>query len=126
MLTIIHSCYILVCHSFVQILKRDRKSYIINISKDYSIVSQFTSFVAIEEREKDEKFDSSHGPSIMQLVEKEGVDKLSYMGWTIDQGRDPEKVHVCRELQGLLIQQPLLCTWASFLASIIHKGISTL
>ncbi|XP_064404134.1 protein mono-ADP-ribosyltransferase PARP4-like isoform X3 [Halichondria panicea] len=74
-----------------EILKRDRKSYIINISKDYSIVSQFTSFVAIEEREKDEKFDSSHGPSIMQLVEKEGVDKLSYMGWTIDQGRDPEK-----------------------------------
>jgi len=36
----------------VQIVKRDRKSYIINISKEYSIVSQFTSFVAIEEREK--------------------------------------------------------------------------
>ena len=35
-----------------QVLKRDRKSYIINISKEYSIVSQFTSFVAIEEREK--------------------------------------------------------------------------
>ena len=33
-------------------MKRDRKSYIINISKEYSIVSQFTSFVAIEEREK--------------------------------------------------------------------------
>ena len=35
-----------------QIIKRDRKSYIINISKGYSIVSQFTSFVAIEKREK--------------------------------------------------------------------------
>jgi len=35
-----------------EIVKRDRKSYIINISKEYSIVSQFTSFVAIEEREK--------------------------------------------------------------------------
>ena len=35
-----------------QIIKRDRKSYIINISKEYSIVSQFTSFVAIEKREK--------------------------------------------------------------------------
>lgn len=33
-------------------MKRDRKSFIINISKEYSIVSQFTSFVAIEEREK--------------------------------------------------------------------------
>ena len=36
----------------LQIVKRDRKSYIINVSKEYSIVSQFTSFVAIEEREK--------------------------------------------------------------------------
>ena len=33
-------------------MKRDRKAYIINISKEYSIVSQFTSFEAIEEREK--------------------------------------------------------------------------
>ena len=33
-------------------MKKERKSFIINISKDYSIVSQFTSFVAIEEREK--------------------------------------------------------------------------
>ena len=36
----------------LQIVKRDRKAYIINVSKEYSIVSQFTSFVAIEEREK--------------------------------------------------------------------------
>ena len=35
-----------------QIVKRDQKSFVINISKEYSIVSQFTSFVAIEEREK--------------------------------------------------------------------------
>ena len=39
-------------HVCVQIVKKERKSYIINISKEYSIVSQFTSFVAIEEREK--------------------------------------------------------------------------
>ena len=48
--------------------------------------------MAVEEREKDEKFDSSKGPSIAELVAKEGVDKLSYMGWTIDQGSNPEKV----------------------------------
>lgn len=36
----------------LQIVKRDQKSFVINISKEYSIVSQFTSFVAIEEREK--------------------------------------------------------------------------
>ena len=47
------SPFYLVCLlSLSQIVKRDRKSYIINISKEYSIVSQFTSFVAIEEREK--------------------------------------------------------------------------
>ena len=45
--------YILYCIIiYDQIIKRDRKSYIINISKEYSIVSQFTSFVAIEKREK--------------------------------------------------------------------------
>ena len=36
----------------VQIVKRDRKAFIINTSIEYSIVSQFTSFVAIEEREE--------------------------------------------------------------------------
>ena len=33
-------------------MKRDLKTFIINTSKNYSIVSQFTSFVAIEKREK--------------------------------------------------------------------------
>lgn len=33
-------------------MKRDLKTFIINTSKEYSIVSQFTSFVAIEKREK--------------------------------------------------------------------------
>ena len=46
-----YTCVIILT-TCVQIVKRDRKSYIINISKEYSIVSQFTSFVAIEEREK--------------------------------------------------------------------------
>ena len=47
----------------LQIVKRDRKSYIINISKEYSIVSQFTSFVAIEEREKVRSEDPVPNPS---------------------------------------------------------------
>ncbi|XP_065907785.1 protein mono-ADP-ribosyltransferase PARP4-like isoform X2 [Dysidea avara] len=74
-----------------EIIKRDRKSYIINVSKEYSIVSQFTSFVAIEKREKDEKFDQSKGPSIAELVDKENVDTLQYMGWEIDQSKDLSK-----------------------------------
>ena len=36
----------------LQVLKRERKDYIINTSKEYSIVSPFTSFVAIEVREE--------------------------------------------------------------------------
>ena len=41
---------------------------------------------------QDEKFDKVKGPSIDELVSRESVDKLSYMGWTVDQGKDPEKV----------------------------------
>ncbi|XP_065907778.1 protein mono-ADP-ribosyltransferase PARP4-like isoform X3 [Dysidea avara] len=74
-----------------EIIKRDRKSYIINISKEYSIVSQFTSFVAIEKREKDEKFEQSKGPSIAELVDKENVDTLQYIGWEVDQSKDLSK-----------------------------------
>ena len=72
-------------------------------------MSQFTSFVAIEKREKvwtnlpvtvlsfdtcwqDEKFDQSKGPSIAELVDKENVDTLQYMGWEIDQSKDLPKV----------------------------------
>ena len=103
-----------------QIIKRDRKAYIINISKEHSIVSQFTSFVAIEEREKvsmktttghknwgqtvddvrcffcyfkGEKFDQHTGPSIEDLVGKEQVDKLEYMDWMVDQASDPKQVN---------------------------------
>lgn len=61
--------------------KRDKKDYIITLSKEFSIVSQFTSFVAIEKREKDERFDEDNGPSILELVAAESVDILPYIGW---------------------------------------------
>ena len=35
-----------------QVEKRDRKEFIISISKEFSVTSKFTSFVAIEHREK--------------------------------------------------------------------------
>ncbi|KAL5457332.1 hypothetical protein EMCRGX_G034580 [Ephydatia muelleri] len=83
-----------------EIVKRERKNYIINTSREYSIVSQFTSFVAIERREKDETYDESRGPSIDQLVSQEDVDSLKYMGWEQDQVAvkekeeiSPEKIH---------------------------------
>ena len=35
-----------------QVEKRNRKEFIISISKEFSVTSKFTSFVAIEHREK--------------------------------------------------------------------------
>ncbi|XP_078078208.1 protein mono-ADP-ribosyltransferase PARP4 isoform X2 [Mustelus asterias] len=55
------------------------KSYIIELSKEYSIVTQFTSFVAVEERYKQE--DLFLHPSIQELAAKVSVDILSYMDW---------------------------------------------
>ncbi|CAH1248284.1 PARP4 [Branchiostoma lanceolatum] len=66
--------------------KMGLKPYIINLSKEYSIVTQFTSFVAVEKREKGEDLTTGDGPSIEELVGKESVDILSYMGWERDQG----------------------------------------
>ena len=41
-----------------------------------------------------ERFDRSRGPSISDLVAKEAVDKLTYMGWELDQAANPQKVHI--------------------------------
>ncbi|XP_070569266.1 protein mono-ADP-ribosyltransferase PARP4-like [Ptychodera flava] len=64
-----------------EVMKSEQKAYIINISKEYSIVTQFTSFVAIETREPAEKLLGPWGPSIEELVSKENVDSLPYMGF---------------------------------------------
>ena len=62
--------------------KMDMKSVVIDLSKTYSIVTQFTSFIAVEKRDENEKDLPKSGPSIAELVAKEGVDILDYMGWT--------------------------------------------
>lgn len=62
-------------------LKREMKGKIVELSLKHSIVTQFTSFVAIEKRESDEAFDVSKGPSIDELVSQENVDILDYMAY---------------------------------------------
>ncbi|XP_031548614.1 protein mono-ADP-ribosyltransferase PARP4-like isoform X2 [Actinia tenebrosa] len=74
-----------------EVVKRDSKDYIISISKEFSIVSQFTSFIAIEKREKEEKFDESLGPSIQDLVTDEAVDIIPYVSWEEDHPRMTDK-----------------------------------
>ncbi|XP_072433534.1 protein mono-ADP-ribosyltransferase PARP4 isoform X2 [Chiloscyllium punctatum] len=87
--------------------KSTLKSYIIELSKEYSILTQFTSFLAIEERELAAKEsvdilpymdwekqllmgasrkykqvkDLPPSPSIQELAAKESVDILPYMDW---------------------------------------------
>uniref|UniRef100_A0A4W3HLZ0 Poly(ADP-ribose) polymerase family member 4 n=1 Tax=Callorhinchus milii TaxID=7868 RepID=A0A4W3HLZ0_CALMI len=60
--------------------KSIQKSYIIELSKEYSIVTQFTSFVAIEERD-DQETEGVQGPSVQELAAKENVDILPYLDW---------------------------------------------
>ncbi|XP_035378628.1 protein mono-ADP-ribosyltransferase PARP4-like, partial [Electrophorus electricus] len=61
--------------------KAELKSYIIELSKEFSILSQFTSFVAIEERDPEQP--ESGFTSVPDLIsEGDGnVDILPYMGW---------------------------------------------
>uniref|UniRef100_A0A8C1E1X5 Poly [ADP-ribose] polymerase n=1 Tax=Cyprinus carpio carpio TaxID=630221 RepID=A0A8C1E1X5_CYPCA len=60
--------------------KAELKSYIIELSKEFSILSQFTSFVAIEEREQNE-LDTGF-TDIPKIISEEDVDILPYMDWT--------------------------------------------
>ncbi|XP_065826671.1 protein mono-ADP-ribosyltransferase PARP4-like isoform X4 [Oscarella lobularis] len=75
-----------------EIVKSTRKSYIINLSKEYSIVTQFTSFVAVEHRDENERFQKPSGPSIEELVSREDIDILPYMGWDEDEKTDASQL----------------------------------
>ncbi|XP_047670615.1 protein mono-ADP-ribosyltransferase PARP4 isoform X2 [Tachysurus fulvidraco] len=68
--------------------KAELKSYIIELSKEFSILSQFTSFVAVEERDK-EKPDSGF-TDVPKIIAEEDVDILPYMGWREHRQRSQE------------------------------------
>ncbi|XP_048197632.1 protein mono-ADP-ribosyltransferase PARP4 isoform X1 [Perognathus longimembris pacificus] len=60
--------------------KQTMKSLIIKLSKENSLITQFTSFVAVEKRDdKESPFPSS--PNISELIAKEDIDFLPYMTW---------------------------------------------
>ncbi|XP_075886999.1 protein mono-ADP-ribosyltransferase PARP4 [Nelusetta ayraudi] len=58
--------------------KAELKHFIIELSKEFSILSQFTSFVAIEERDSEEEGGVTDIP---QLIAEEDVDFLPYVSW---------------------------------------------
>ncbi|KAM6955132.1 protein mono-ADP-ribosyltransferase PARP4 [Lycodopsis pacificus] len=66
--------------------KAELKHFIIELSKEFSILSQFTSFVAIEER--DSKQTEEGVTDIPKLVSEEDVDFLPYISWVSPQQRD--------------------------------------
>ncbi|XP_063954630.1 protein mono-ADP-ribosyltransferase PARP4-like isoform X5 [Lytechinus pictus] len=84
--------------------KNQQKSYVIDLSKKYSIVTQLTSFVAIEKREKGEDL-KGRSVSLAKLAKKEDVDFLSYMDWqkTVRLDSD-EDVDPMRKVEDLLEQ----------------------
>nr|XP_019605170.1 PREDICTED: poly [ADP-ribose] polymerase 4 [Rhinolophus sinicus] len=64
--------------------KQTLKSLIIQLSKENSLITQFTSFVAVEKRDGNESpFPAT--PNILELIAKEDVDFLPYMSWQEEQ-----------------------------------------
>ena len=75
-------------HLSNEIMRSKLKENIIELSKEYSITSEYTSFIAIEERNENEKAkkygrDESTTPDIEELIKKDvdasAIDILSYM-----------------------------------------------
>ncbi|XP_063114500.1 protein mono-ADP-ribosyltransferase PARP4 isoform X2 [Cavia porcellus] len=65
--------------------KQIMKSLIIKLSKENCLMTQFTSFVAVEERDGNE----SPFPNILnvsELIDEEGIDSLPYMEWHEEHG----------------------------------------
>ncbi|XP_054995973.1 protein mono-ADP-ribosyltransferase PARP4 isoform X2 [Sorex araneus] len=67
-----------------QMKKQNLKSLIIKLSKENTLITQFTSFVAVEKRGSDES-SSPNIPNIMTLIAEEDVDCLPYMSWQQEQ-----------------------------------------
>ncbi|XP_045422967.1 protein mono-ADP-ribosyltransferase PARP4 [Lemur catta] len=63
--------------------KQILKSVIIKLSKENSLITQFTSFVAVEKRDENES-PLPNVPSVSELIAKEDVDLLPYMTWQED------------------------------------------
>ncbi|XP_023564489.1 poly [ADP-ribose] polymerase 4 [Octodon degus] len=65
--------------------KQIMKSLIIKLSKENSLITQFTSFVAVEKRD-DNELPCPNIPNVLELIDKEDVDFLSYMNWQEEHG----------------------------------------
>ncbi|XP_074513896.1 LOW QUALITY PROTEIN: protein mono-ADP-ribosyltransferase PARP4 [Sebastes fasciatus] len=69
--------------------KAELKRFIIELSKEFSILSQFTSFVAIEERDSEQTEEGF--TDIPKLIAEEDVDFLPYISWISPQDGEEGK-----------------------------------
>ncbi|XP_070832623.1 protein mono-ADP-ribosyltransferase PARP4 [Chaetodon trifascialis] len=72
--------------------KVELKRFIIELSKEFSILSQFTSFVAIEERDSEQ---TEGFTDIPKLIVEEDVDFLPYISWISPQHGGDEEGREC-------------------------------
>ncbi|KAI3355671.1 hypothetical protein L3Q82_004263 [Scortum barcoo] len=70
--------------------KAELKRFIIDLSKEFSILSQFTSFVAIEERDSEQTEEGF--TDIPKLIAEEDVDFLPYISWITAPENEEEEV----------------------------------
>ncbi|XP_078734304.1 protein mono-ADP-ribosyltransferase PARP4 isoform X1 [Lampetra fluviatilis] len=67
-----------------EVMIAEMKSRIVELSKEYSIITPYTSFVAVEERDST-LADEATGPALDELLSKESVDFLPYVGWVVEE-----------------------------------------
>ncbi|XP_035532220.1 protein mono-ADP-ribosyltransferase PARP4 [Morone saxatilis] len=80
--------------------KAELKNFIVELSKEFSILSQFTSFVAIEERDSEE---TEGFTDIPKLIAEEDVDFLPYVSWISPQDSEEEwMVAECVEFDSIM------------------------
>jgi len=64
-----------------QLVKKNDKTATIDLSIKYSIVTQFTSFIAVEKRDADDKLHHGTTPPVADLLAQTPVDILDYIQW---------------------------------------------
>ncbi|CAF1006245.1 unnamed protein product [Adineta ricciae] len=68
-----------------ELIKKQYKQDLIDLSVKYSVVSSFTSFVAIEERDRDEVLEP--GVRLLDVMLESDIDLLPYIGWDGDRSQ---------------------------------------
>lgn len=83
------------------LLRSRLKQKIIDLSRKYSISSEYTSFIAVEERDKDERMHERTQIDVNKLLEVDAdastIDFLPYMGFECDQVGDMRDVDLLKE-----------------------------